>query len=149
MWESADFFEDLLRYAINIFILKIKKSSREAIINIFINSSLSISKNVNNVWTGSKYRSHFVFSTIHTACDHKWSLDNKVVFMMCLYSHLRNESTIGNKVIRFIFIVLLFLFFIVLVYLSYYIDLFWVFMSKKCLILSFYTQFPEFTKNKK
>ena len=86
---------------------------------------------------------------MHTACDHKWSLDNKVAFMMCLYSHVRNKSIIDNKVIRFIFIVLLFLFFIVLVYLNYYIDLFWVFMSKKCLFLSFYTQFRKFIKNKK
>ena len=68
-------------------------------------------------------------------------------FLWCL-QRVRNESIIGNKVIRFIFIVLLFLFFIVLVYLSYYVDLFWVFKSKKYLFLSFYTQFPEFTKNR-
>ena len=142
---------------------KIKKSSGKAIINIFINSSLSICKNLvlvshnfcirnctnlDNVWMGHSCRSHYGFSSMHTACDHKWSLDNKVVFMMCLYSHVRNESIIGNKVIRFIF-VLLPLFFIDLVYSSYYIDLFWVFMSKKCLILPFCTQFPEFTKNNK
>ena len=56
----------------------------------------------------------------------------------CIYVFIQsceiNESTTGNKVTKF-FIVLLFLLFIALVYLSYYIDLLWVFISKK---MSFY-----------
>ena len=149
----------MLRYAINIFIFKIKKSSGKAIINVFINSSLSICKNfvlvlhkfhirnctnLDNVRTGSNYPSHFLRCIQHVILnDH---LKTKL-YLMWLYCHVRKESIIGNKVIRFI-LVLLFLFFIALVFLSYYIDLFWVFMSKKC-FLSFYSQFPEFSKNKK
>ena len=94
-------------------VLTSKKSKKvPAIINIFIISSLSICKNLvlvshnfrirnctnlDNVWMGYSCRSHYGFSSMHTACDHKWSLDNKVVFMMCLYSHVRNESISGNS----------------------------------------------------